>query len=87
MLEIYLLSVAIWMNVNSCVLNMLNSNIKKNGWTDDNGRVIGAWGAILVGSAIPFIRLLVLFSFIAMSIYTKEQFDKTINDLKKDMEE
>lgn len=87
MLEFYLKSIIIWVIINYSIITMLGPKIKENGWTDNNGTIIGKWKALIVGSAIPVIRFLVFLCFIGMSIYTKEQCDKKYEENKRDTEE
>lgn len=84
MLKVYLASIIIWMIINYSMVTLFGPKIKANGWVDENGIVIGKWKALFVGSAIPFVRLLVFACFIIMTVYTKEQFD---TDFKKRLDD
>lgn len=87
MLEFYLKSIIIWAIINYSIITMLGPKIKENGWTESNGTIIGKWKAILIGSTIPVIRFLVFLCFIGMSKYTKQQYDKEYEKIKKWTEE
>ena len=86
MLKFYLTSVIIWMIINYSIVTMFGPKIRENGWVQNNNTIIGKWKALFIGSAVPILRLLVLLAFMAMSVYTKEQYDKELGKYRNNKE-
>ena len=86
MLEIYLSTIFLWMVIIFCAIGAFYEPITKNGWNTDTRMpfeysmydVIKAFAVLILVSAIPIFRVLLVAMFYLMSKYTEKQLDEWV---------
>ena len=83
MIKFYLQSVLIFMIIIYSMLQICKEKIKANGWKSEEQQHNNKWSGLFVLSAVPVLRVLVIVVVLMMAVYTKEQFDAKLEELKK----
>lgn len=92
MFEIYLSTIFLWMIIIFCAVNEFYYPIIRNGWMDNEDytprpctmrNIITALIVLLLISAIPVIRAVIVTGFYIMSKYTEKQIDEWIEQFDK----
>ena len=83
MIKFYLQSVLIFMIIIYSMLQICKEKIKANGWKSEDQQQNGKWSGLFVLSAVPILRAFIIVVILMMSVYTKEQFDAKLEELKK----
>jgi hypothetical protein len=84
MLDFYLSSIVIWFIILFSEIIVLKDAIYKNGWLDPQKKrnpIRSIFSYVLV-SAVPIFRLFVAIMTFVLATYSKEHYDKFVEELK-----
>ena len=89
MLKFYLTSIFIFAFIMFGGFMLFGDKIKENGWVDESKKNSHAEGifALIWMSSIPIFRLLIVVFIFVAACYTKEQFEKMVNESSYDIED